>query len=285
MANAQPRRIDQRLSAYWASFKTRGAAKAAAAGLLGVFGWWLLTIVAVHYADQWFGRLAAAVVGFVHFLALQPLGLGLTLVALVFAGVLLWVAWDTRYRPSPQKATQEPPALSSDEKDAIARVRTLWYQEGGRAAATLMLRLLEQAKDQLSARYYATATFGRTGDEFLKVAQELDDALDANRRVPFDRVAEAFNGWFGLYLRSAGLLYDMHQQEDLDLFAPPRLAVFQELRRQHNAFWDKLRFSTFYDGVTGTLRVYANWAAGPLSSRKFLGEQPWDGKQPPPLQA
>ncbi len=110
----------------------------------------------------------------------------------------------------------------------------------------------------------------------------LQGALEIESRVSLDTVVAAFNSLFREYLRSAEMLYQMHQHGDLSWFKPPCLEPFQRFRRYHKEFGEHVIQATSYPGINGRLMVFAS-PGMTLDSRKFLGEQLWDGEQPPPL--
>ncbi len=282
MGSPHQTRIDKRLAALWESFKASGKARAATFGLTGIVGWWVLVVLAQHLADTWIGKGAAAILGFVRFLAFQPLGMGLVFILLVVAAVLIWAAWDTRDRPRPTGLQQDKvdAPLSADEKDAITRIRTLWYHESGQDTVLLLLRLFEEVKQQLGDKYYAPY-FEATYAGLKDAGKALETALDIDQGTPLDSIVQAFNALFAAYLRSADLLYQAHQSHDVSLSVEPPLRWYWLFRKSHGAFRDRLIQATEYPGINRRLAVFANPAVGRLPSRQFLGEQPWDGEGPP----
>jgi len=271
-------KTEKRLTTIVESIKVSGKRVAATLGLSGLLGWWVLRLLADHAADIWVGRLAAAILGALDVIAGQALGGSLLLTLGVCVLVVIWAAWDSRARPTKPETPVVLP-LSADEKDAVSRIRTLWYHRGGQVASMVLLRLLQDAEEQLRSRYYAKY-FTVAVSNFEGAAQELEGVLNIEKKIPLDGVIAAFNGLFAAYLRTCELLYDMHQSDDLSLFAPRRLETFWEFRQAHVAFSADLVQATEYPGINKRLFVFHNRVAGHVSSRKFLGEQPWDGEPP-----
>lgn len=272
-----PQRFGKQLSSLWESLKMSTRKRLAALGVFGLLLWAVLVLLAREFSNAWTGKVAAAILKFIQLFAQQPMSTAVVFALAIFLILVLSALWNSRKKAH---VVPKPPPLSADEKDAIARIRTLWYDEDGQTATDLMLYLLNQVKQELT-RWYA-GFFHELRTNFGEAKRELEAALNVDDRIPLDKVIEAFNKLFAAYLKTAEVLYGVHQENDVSLFVSPRLKSFQRFRACHKGFRDKLILATNYPGVNNRLKVFAMPGMA-LESRKFLGEQPWDGEQPPPL--
>jgi len=245
--------------------------------------WPLLGITVVLVIEEvWIGllreRVWPVVRSFlVHFASL-PVGWAAGLVLLASAGWALVLTTSAFLETSPARR-MKPPHLTPDEKDTISRIRKLWYDKGGQRSVFSMLGILGQVESALAGRHYLRL-YNSDHASLHSAAANLETTLDLKRLERPERVIGAFNDMFAAYLRVSELLYDTFRAETgLEVGREPFASHYKAFMDAHKDFSDDLALATNYHGVNGELRVFA-FPGMELSSRKFLGEQPWDGAPP-----
>ena len=262
-------------------------------GLLVTGGLFVLGVIAQGWLDAF---VVQPFLGWIRVLADAKVGY----VGIAFFGLLFWsvierhprfVAWRSRRASNAKNRAVGivEVSLSTDEKDAVARIRSLWNIKEGASAAQGLLTLLEYVKGSVEHRYYVEV-HRLTIARLESASTELTKALDVERAVPLADVVAAFNSMFKAYLRAAEVLYESHQHKDVDLFADEPLFNYWAFRKLHKVFADDLLLATEYPGIHKQLYVFSNrlfaaMTGGPPPSRRFLGEHDWAGQQPPSLAA
>lgn len=209
-------------------------------------------------------------------------GLGIAIFVAVLAGTTVISEHYAARRGIGSGERPIPAPLSAEDKDAVARIRTLWHHDGGSQAVGFMLRLISDAVDTqpLKRRYYKRF-LEAVPLSITQSVKAFEDALAISENTPLETVINRFNELFSAYLRGAELLYQIHQN-DVRLFDDPLLTPFNAFRRAHRSFRDRLIQATEFPCIHRRLMVFAS-PGFLLESRQFLEEQPWDGDQPPPL--
>ncbi len=262
-----------KLQAWWESSRITLKSRLLRLGLLGLLLWVFVGVLATWVQGSfWTG--AAQVLWWA---VAQPMGYGGLVLVVVLIAVALHAYWESREK----ELAVVPVVLSADDKDAIARMRKLWYDEYGQWAASAMTDLLGEVKEQLGGRYVVDY-FVELAEGIKTKATALETAFAFDRPVPLDQVTAAFEALFHAYLRAAEKLYDAHQCGDVRLFVSPCVERFSLVRDTYRKFNDAVVHANNYQGMNRHLKVFAVRGFA-LSSRKFLGEQPWDGEQPPSL--
>lgn len=219
--------------------------------------------------------------GLSHLVAL-PLGYG-GLALIFFVALLLGLSyWETRPRPVTKHADSEigHPPLSASDKDAIARIRTLWFHQKGQDSTRILIRMVNETQESLKEKYYV-AYHKSVCDSLVTTAEELEAVLDLEKGTPLEDAIRAFNEVFAGYLNNAQLLYHTHENRDVDLCDGKPLQLYRAFRTAHAEYAKELVQATEYPGIHQRLNVFANQqyevAWGPLVSRMFLGERDWKG--------
>ena len=281
MPDVPATRLEKAVTDRWESFKKSGKGLAATFGIIGLVGWWLLSVVARSLADTGVGRVAAAILSFFSFVAMQPLGLGLVLLLVVVALVLLYVAWDAREKHTTSPASDDAPQailLSADEKDAISKIRWLWVHQGGAASANLLLSLFDEVLYVLP-REFPGSLLKPLRDQLNATAVALQSDLDISRAVSLDAIVARFNDFHSAYLHTAAVLYQLHQAKQLNLFVDPFVEPLKRFRACDKSFRRELVAVTEFPGINKRLLVFP--AIPGLDSRRFIGAERWEGEQPP----
>lgn len=262
-------RIQNGLTEWREKLKSNGRALAASLGAGGIVGYWLLNLLADHYADSLLGKVAVAVLAFLAVLAQRPIGYGLLLVLLTGTLVAVIVAFRVREKPLPP-----PLQLSADEKDAIARLRKLWYDEHGGEFGNALVYMLDDAiseKDKYRARVFEV-----TKADLEAHGKNLSDALNISTPTPLKTVVGAFEEFFKACLRTAETLYLAHQAGDYSLNLKHHRSRYKQVLKSYAGFKEGYVHANNYPGMDRLLKFFAV-QGGTYPSRQFLGEQEWDG--------
>ena len=247
----------------------------------------IAAVLATIFHDWVFGKALPWIWDGLKLLVAHPIGpFGLAFG--VYLAVLVGLGWletsptvkEWRERRSVEviPASAVLPPLSADDKDAAAALRTLWHDDGGQESAFAMKYLLEMCHERLKEKYYASVY----ADSIKSLADKggaLDAALAFDPPMPPGNVRAVFEAWFRAFMRGAEILYDAHQQKDIDLGAPELLRQFKNVRTAYKKFSAGVVHANNYQGVDRKLKVFA-MPGDELSSRKFLGEQIWNGPSP-----
>jgi hypothetical protein len=172
--------------------------------------------------------------------------------------------------------------LTLDEKEAIARLRTLWHDDGGAFCAQQMASMLQKVKEELSEKHYAGFydwLIANLGTKCTAFEADL-----ASNSEPLPKVIAGIEAANGAFLRACEDLYEAHQQGDIDLGSEAYRDSYRRLLGRHDKFYREISVSNNYPLIDGVLKMFIPNPVftGPLASRKFLRQQAWDGDAPFP---
>lgn len=268
--------LGERLKA-WGQRTIRKFDLVRAAGLLVVW------IVGLVFQDWVLQKALPAIGRAILWLAKQPMSVGGWVLVCLIASLMVMAFIETIpvYSWLSRKRSPAPVVLSADDKHAIARIRSLWIDEGGGKAIEAMFEFLRSCENHYTESWHVT--FWKTlRDNLKEKAEVLNGSLSFGEPKPLQVVIKALEGVYEVYLADAEILYMAHRQGGVDLGVHPFNGRFHEIRDRHARFTDAIRLANNFQGMDRALKMFIPTGMV-LASRKFLGEQPWDGTLPPRL--